>query len=282
MQHRRTMAWLGAALIGLSLLVAADDGDVLHDEDVVRMHISGTPAEELIRLIREREVDFDLSDEMRDELRIAGVPQPVIEAMLARQKELDAAKAPPPVEKPPETDQPRLTIRLNPAEDPAAKDADRSVLRHSAGVPPGLASSLRLGDDAQVTNLAILLACRTADHVPDHWRSKSPVGRDFLSMPRHRLLAFVAGAEPGEADDSDDEERQFLWLRVPETIEVDLEPGVAHDLTLGVAVEIEGRYYLAVADEWDGLILDGSRDLAAEVVGGTRRRRIEVHFLEES
>ena len=132
-----------------------------------------------------------------------------------------------------------------------------------------------------MTNLAILLACRTADHVPDHWRSKSPVGRDFLSMPRHRLLAFVAGAGPGEADESD-EEQQILELRVPETIEVDLEPGVAHDLTLGVAVEIEGRYYLAVADEWDGLILDGKRDLAAEVVGGPRRQRIEVHFLEKS
>ncbi len=274
------MAWLGAALIGLSLLVAADDRDVLHDEDVVRRHISGTPAEELIRLIREHEVDFDLSDEMRDELRIAGVPQPVIEAMVARQKELDAAKAPPPLEKPSETDLPRLTIHLNP--DPDAKDAERPPLRHPDRVPPAVAQDLGLGDEAQVTNLAILLACRTSDHVPDHWRSKSPVGRDFLSMPRHRLLAFVAGAEPGKADESDDEEQQILELRIPETIEVDLEPGVAHDLTLGVAVEIEGRYYLAVADEWDGLILEGSRDLSAEVMGKPRRQRIEVHFLEKS
>ena len=278
MQHRRAMARLAAALIGLSLLVAADDGDVLHDEDVVRMHVSGTPAEELIRLIRERQVDFDISDEMRNELRLAGVPQPVIAAMVARQKELDAAKAPPPLEEPPGL--PRLTIRLNP--DPDAKDAERPPLRHPDRVPPAVAQDLGLGDEARVTNLAILLACRTPDHVPDHWRSKSPVGRDFLSMPRHRLLAFVAGAEPGKADESDDEEQQILELRVPETIEVDLEPGVPHDLTLGVAVEIEGRYYLAVADEWDGLILEGSRDLSAEVMGKPRRQRIEVHFLKKS
>jgi hypothetical protein len=34
-----------------------------------------------------------------------------------------------------------------------------------------------------------------------------------------------------------------------------LEPGVVHDLTLGVALQTEERYYLVVADSWDGLTL---------------------------
>ena len=85
----------------------------------------------------------------------------------------------------------------------------------------------------QSCQLAVVLLCRTATHVPDHWRNQTPLGRDFSSVPRHRLLAFLAGARktkagkirqslsklalsPGERESTP--ELAVLELEIPETV----------------------------------------------------------------
>ena len=66
-----------------------------------------------------------------------------------------------------------------------------------------LAESLQLGPrpaDRKVNDLALFLACRTPEHVPGLWRTASPLGRDFVSIPAHQMIAFEAGAKPLAAD----------------------------------------------------------------------------------
>jgi hypothetical protein len=82
-------------------------------------------------------------------------------------------------------------------------------------------------DQRQVKDLAVFLACVTAEHVPDMWRSKSPLGRDMTSVVRHEMLAFAAG-DPR--------------LVLPERLEAEVEEGVAHDLILGVAALFGDRW----------------------------------------
>jgi len=269
------------------------------DEDVVRLLVAGTPEERILERIRSSPVDFDLSDEMLRELRAAGLSETVIEAMLERQRELDAPKAAPAdetgeVEPVPV---PRLVLRLDPNWKPTEK-RPRPVLRVRDAIDPPLREALRLrGDDSRFTDAAIFLACRTADHVPDQWRSKSPLGRDFINTPRHRLLAFLPGAVrreggrlreiasrmavvPGERESLPEE--GLLELEIPATIEVELRPGVLHDLTLGVALQAEDRYYLVAADSWDGLRMPEtglSIDAEIESGRGDDPASIRVRFL---
>lgn len=268
------------------------------DEDVVRLHVSGLPEERIVERIRASRTDFDLSDEMLQELRAAGLPETLVRAMVERQRELDAEKAastaePAPAEPAPG---PRLLVRLNPEWKPT-ENRPRPVLRVRDVIEPPVREMLRLrGNDARFTDAALVLACRTADHVPDQWRSKTPLGRDFIATPRHRLLAFLPGAArreagrlreiasriavvPGERDGLP--EPGLLELEIPPALEVELEPGVVHDLTLGVALQAEDRYYLIAADSWDGLVLPETGltiDAEIESGGGGDPTSVQVRF----
>lgn len=259
-------------------LSAAQDGQApLRDEDVVRLLVSGTPVGELIERVRSSTVDFDLSEEMQVELRRAGVPEELLRAMIERQAELhppEPAPAPAAEARP----GPILRVRLNPDWEPK-EEQPRPLLRVLDAVGPEAVEALRLRPhERQIRDLAIVLACRTATHVPDHWRNQTPLGRDFTAAPRHRVLAFLAGAEkgkagtlrrslsklalvPGERDSAP--ELGVLELAVPEQIEVELSAGEAHDLTLGVAVQIDERYLLVAQDGWDGLVV-GEEGLVVE------------------
>ena len=52
------------------------------------------------------------------------------------------------------------------------------------------------------------------------------------------------------------DEWTVLNLQMPEQIEVDLDPAVEHDLSAGVAVQIDGRYYRIVCDEIESFVPD--------------------------
>ena len=286
-----------ALLLLACLLAAPAVGEPLTDEDVVVMFAQGMPTAQIVAKIRSSEVEFDLAEEMLSELRIAEVPEKVIEAMIARQAELHA----PEVEAEPEADAvsgPTLRLRLNPEWEPK-KDQLRPMVRVYDAIDPQIVERLRLREtDRVLTQLAIVLLCRTADHVPDHWRGKTPLGRDFVAAPRHRLLAFVPGGEkvdvgkmrnmlsklalvPGERDAAAD--LRLLVLEVPETIEVPLEAGVAHDLTLGIAFEVGDRYYLGNWEEKDGVVLDEAGELVLDAVlrsKGKSANDLRIRFLE--
>jgi hypothetical protein len=286
----RFRACLAAMLILLAAAPGADSGDTaeqpLTDEDVVRMVVMGTPAADIVDRIRDSEVAFDLSDEMVGELRAAGIPNEIIQAMKERQRELDAERAPSDAE-PAEAaapEPPMLRIRLNPGWKPD-EDQPRPRIRLLDTIDPATYENLRLrGTAPQFTNVALVLLCRTQDHVPDHWRSKSPLGRDFVFTPRHKLLAFLPGVERKELGKLQQLASELsvvpgqrgslpvpgvLTYEIPESIEVPLEPGVIHDLTLGLAVQAEDRYFLVAADDRDETTLpEEGLDVEAEVSGG--------------
>ena len=78
-----------AALILILLAGVAHAGEkLLTDEDIVRRVITGEPHERIISLIRESAVDFDLSDEMVEEMKLAGVPERIVQVMRERHLEL--------------------------------------------------------------------------------------------------------------------------------------------------------------------------------------------------
>lgn len=269
------------AACALAVPVVSGDGtktDPLKEEDVVRAWVAGEPTEELVEWIRGAEVAFDLSEEMVSELRRAGLPEAVLQAMLASQEQPgEAAVALEP------GFAATLTVRLNPQWKPTEK-APRPALRMLDAIDGRMRESLGLHEDAeQLTDLAIFLICRTAPHVPDHWRMHSPLGRDFRSAPRHKMLVFVAGAErmepgaaeslisrllPGSRNKAADPEAGVLELVVPAELEVELDPLTTHDLTLGIAVQAADRYYMVAADSWDGVeVAAGGVELRAELSG---------------
>jgi hypothetical protein len=257
---------------------------------VVRLFVSGTGVDQIIERIEESETAFDLSDDMLYELRAAGLPAELIEAMIARQAELDEANAPD--EPPGIVDEPTagsaLRIRIN----PSADGAERKPLRLLDLIDDETHDQLRLRTtDPSFTDMAIFVACRTQDHVPNQWRGKSPLGRDYISTKRHRMLYFHPGAGMVELSSwkkliklyrrPDGSAPMVLELELPAEIAVDLEPGIAHDLTLGVALRTEERYYLIAFDELDGLVLqEGHRVMDAEVRSGRDllRSSLKVRF----
>jgi hypothetical protein len=278
------MKRLAVSVCGLGLLavsvIAADDP--LTEEDIVRMFIAGRPASEMIAEIDSREVAFTLDPEMLGELAAAGLPADVIEAMRRRQAELDAPRAPPEpepaavapeAEVPAAEEAPTLRVRLEPRDPGAAADAEAEgpapLVYPAVLVDPEMASAHGLGADRenwQVTDLAVFLACTTADHVPDQWRSRSALGRDFVLMPRHRLLALVSDSVRIEKKDRLETLRKLLGadleqvhtefreLALPDSLSAVVEPGVAHDLAFGIAAKVGGRYLVLTLEQQPGVV----------------------------
>jgi hypothetical protein len=193
----------------------------------------------------------------------------------------------------------RLVVRLNPDRDP---DKARPVLQMLDAVEPKLAEALELrGADMPVTDIGVALFCRTPDHVPDQWRSKSPLGRDFR-VARHRMLAYASGASSEPAAKWRDRvgklgmarawresmaDLHVLTFEVPEQLEADLQPGTAHDLSLGIVIRVGQKYYLASYDEYDGVLLEesGETTMLADLRGHTKdpfKARVEFYDLRES
>jgi hypothetical protein len=260
---RMSRASIAVLLLLLSLSAASSrEAEPLTEEEVVRMSVRGASAEAIIAEVGSRPAQFALDEEMIAELVAAGVPQVVIDAMLERMAELEPVDEPVLAQEPALSGEapPLLRILLNPDRKP-----DKPEL-------------LRLSDErSEFSGIAIFLACRSPTHVPDHWRSRSPLGRDFERMPRHRLLSFVDGAEHKQRKNGPD----LFELEIPPALEVALEADAPHHLMLGVAVEIEGRYYLGASIDWEGFVLDEARDLRATITSGkhtTTGERVQIRF----
>jgi hypothetical protein len=266
---------------------AAGDGSAespLTGEDVVRLHMQQTPADEIVDRIRRSFVEFDIADDMLDEFVVAGLPPAVIAAMVERQRELHA---PDPHETAGADPEPLpgsvLRIRINPDRRKPPGELRLDVVLH-----PLVAEQFGLSTgEHRITDLALAVVCRTPDHVPDQWRSKSTLGRDFISTVRHKLLFFKPGATfegqgalrrtldklgrvPGERDALPEHNTAILAL--PAEIEVTLEPDATHDLSLVVAVEIDGdRFYAMGTAALDGVVLNEQGASARAVIEAERR-----------
>jgi hypothetical protein len=261
-------ACCGLLLAPTYLLPSAPAGaeETLSLEDVVRLFVQGVSTEDLIGRIETSQVDFDLNEEMLDELRQAELAEEVIEAMVQRQRQLHPPVTPE-IELAPEDVAPQagLTVRLTLQGGTSLRkgDLDRGM-RVADLVPPDTLKQLGVRDpEARITNVALYVACHSSTHVPDHWRGQTPLGRDFHSVTRHKMLAFHSEAIPDNAD-----ERTVLNLEIPEKIAVELDPTEEHDLSAGVAVQIDGRYYRVVSDESEGFVPaehEGTIDVTIEL-----------------
>lgn len=265
---------LAITLLALTI-VAADDAPMTN-EDVVRMFVRGESTATILAEIERRPPAFDLDEEILTEMRYAGVPAELVEAMVARQREV----APPEPEPEPvvEETSPTLTVSLR---------LDRGLKKQLFGkqapallfptvVPEQLAAQLRLRPGAEnrtVTGLGVFVACRTAYHVPDQWRSKSPLGRDFVAMPRHRMLVYQAGGEiidkkqvPASVELGAIASETWVRFELPESLSTELDPDEAHDLVFGVAIEIGSKAYgLTLTEQTDWTVPAEGASLVAEV-----------------
>jgi hypothetical protein len=262
--------------------VLAPAAKPLRNDDVVRMLVAGRSVAGVIAAIRAADAQFDLSDEMAEELRLAGVPSGVIAAMAARQREIDKTR-------------PRAAA----APEPVVPGKVAVVVTLSAGgavkleIPGRLggdsAKALQLGmsdEERTVTDVALFLACRTPDHVPDQWRSESPLGRDFVSAARHRMLGFHPGAakpsgkarddgksKGGERGRADREPPSWI-LDLPIDLRADVEPGTIHDLAVGIAIRVGDRYLEIAEARKDGFVPEeGGVPLRATVSLATGKER---------
>ena len=211
-------------------------------EQIVRWHVAGVPEAEITRRIREAAFDLDLSNEMLEELRHAGLPESVIQALLERQRELHPVPSLAPL---PSTPPGEVSIPLR------GPDGGAPLVRLRRELAPEVRAELQLADgEVVVSGLAIYVACLTATHVPDHWRSESQLGRDFVSMPRHERQQLVLPEEP--ASSGGEEPGKVLEARFPDSVSVALAPDATHRLSVGLALRIGERYLRVVSAEWEG------------------------------
>lgn len=211
---RRAPVRLAAWVLGLATTLAAPAP--LRNEDVVRMVLDGLPAEAIVKAIETSPAAFDLSPEMLDELRLAKVPQVVLDAMKARTPTA-AGRDEAPTALP--SGRARLTVALR--------------ATGTWTVPP------------DVADVAIFLACTIPRHAPSPWRSATPLGEDF-TMPRHEMLAFAALDR--RADD-----RSILVVPPSLGVDVDADADEVHDLVFGVATRRGARWSAAASVRLHGV-----------------------------
>jgi hypothetical protein len=191
------------------------------------MVASGTPERDILEVIRARKEAFDVADDLVSELRLAGVSAPIIAAMMKKVAE----SAPPALPAEPSAkNRAHLVVILNPG------GAGPRTLKLPAWADENAKVRLQLPKETEqreVKDIAVFLACSSPEHVPDLWRSKTPLGRDMVSVLRHEMLAFVAGDTPAGKPPR---------LTLPGRLEADVDETEPHDLILGVAARIGDRW----------------------------------------
>ncbi len=242
-----TAVWIALILPG----PARAEQPSLTDEEIVRMVLAGTPETAILEEIDRREPAFDLSEEMIEELRIAGVSATVLQAMEMRQKETEKESVPAATGESFPTEQPPALMLQFETKKPFRPPGP---LLFPEDLPRELEKEFGLdgGESGlKVTGAAVFVLCTASTHVPSYWRGNSPLGRDFHSIPRHRVLWFeralgpdrtVPPNERGEAESSAAAHRPHeVRLEIPGSVRVELEPEESHDLLIGIAVETGGR-----------------------------------------
>lgn len=219
----------------------------LTNEDVVRLVMYGTPENVLLEEIAKSRAAFDLSPDVVQELRRAGVGEGIIAAMRRRQAAMPrsapgAAEAPEPVADPGGA----VQIRFGNAavDGQATQNTVFAVqaLPRDVSRPGGL-------EVGRSTDLALAILCTTTDHVPDHWDTRTPIE----GAPRHRLVQLRKGSRPGKVKGF-----EVVFLNQDPLDPIPLDAG-AHKLVVGLAGRVAG------ADFWRLLASDTVRvEIAAD------------------
>jgi hypothetical protein len=246
---------LGVLALALPAVVAASTPKgPLTNEDVVRMVMTGTAEKDVLAAIETRPADFDLSADMVEELRRAGVKEKIIVAMRRRQAAMPQAEpSPTPVPEAGRSGTLRVEFEVK---DDQASPAERSAIALKS-LPKGM--SRRGGMEVGLmTDMALVVLCISADHVPDHWDTRSPI----QGAPRHELLLF----RPGSATEKM-KGHEVLYLDHEASYEVPVPEG-DHNIVVGAAGKQAG------SGTWRLLESDGAR--VAIVPGRTTRVALEA------
>ncbi len=250
-------------LLLILLAVPAFSGEKpLTDEEIVRRVITGESHDGIIALIKTGKTDFDLSDEMVEEMKLAGVPERIVQAM--RERHLELNRPPEPETEEYEVPSPHaLIIHLKFKKQPVLPKQVPEPLAERAGIP--------LDEESRrITGAALFVVCTSPTHVPDHWRGKSPLRRDFVFTPRHRMLVFEPAFEAGG------DKPAPVKLTLPDSIRLELDPDEPHDLVFGLAVEA-GERYLALFQRGLGNVTVEEGDIHKAVsIAQTGARTLDV------
>lgn len=223
----------------------------LTNEDIVKMAATGMGAEEILARIASLPSRFDVDPDILEELRLAGVPETVIDAMKRMARAPPSAKPAPPAEG-------------------AAPGFIEIVFDVESGSPPERSSFVAPaaardseGGIARRLELVFFVTCTRPLHVPDQWDRASPMGAE---LGRHQMLLFREGTTPvprvkKKADG-------FVYLALPPRVRFSAEAGV-HAGRIGVAARLEG-------DDRFGDVLDARYDSLTVEPG--RLSRIEVRI----
>jgi len=215
-----------AALLAIAAPPSGEPGAPLTNVDIVRMVMDRVPEKDIIRTIRESSAtDFDLDPEILEELRAAGVTEPVLDAMKKAHKAA-SGPAPPPAEEPASS---RLELRFE--GDPNADAMTRTAVFFAADPNGNIPFTM-----------ALFVICVEPTHVPDFWQTKSPLGGGF---PRHAMIWFNDATSPYETRRGM-RGMDYIALDLPATVTVDVADGAVpgenlHSLALGIIVRRENE-----------------------------------------
>ena len=217
-----------AALLLAAALAAADAP--MTDDEVVRRLAAGEPVEAILADVQRRPPAFDVSEDMLAELRAAGVPETLLQAMVARAAAAPAAPAtatPPP---------PMTELRLTPV------DLTVAVSRR---LDPQLIAELELPAGAlEADALAVAVFCTARDH-DDPGVLRWPEGRQPKGFADGRLLAFFPATEGGSTGSK-------LRVSLPNPRVVPLLAGVSHDILVAAVMRAGGAWVVLTRDDLPG------------------------------
>lgn len=221
----------------------------LTNEDIVRMVMTGVPEKEILAAVAERDAAFELAPEVLSELRAAGVNDRIIEALRRRQAAMPAPD-PAPMPAPPPAILGALEVDFS-ADSGADRPSGRTAIALRA-LPGGVTreGGMEVGE---MTDLALAILCTTADHVPDHWDTRSPIAQG----PRHELLLFRPGSVAAK-----EKGFEILYLDRQEAYRISLPEG-NHNIQVAAAGKQAG------SGDWRLLATDGAR--IAVLAGRTTR-----------
>jgi hypothetical protein len=198
--------------------------------------------EEILEWIESSPVRFDVSPDVLAELRIAGVPEKVIQAMILRAR---ATAAPPevPAEEREEHGWIEIAFEEEPGEPPAASTI---VLPEKTKLP-------ERGEEPEPLELAFMVVCTNPTHVPGFWKGLSPAPDVFR---RHRVLFFREGTASLESE----RERKLIYLVHPPAWRFEVAAGI-HRGYVGVAAKLgdDETYDAAIAAPFEDLTVEEGR-----------------------
>jgi hypothetical protein len=271
--RRRSAFLLFALLLLAAPAVSAPlpEGDTtpLTNVDIVRMVMAGVPAGRILEQIRASPARFEVEPDILDELRQAGLPPDVIEAMIARMKQLT-----PGAESPHQAAaEPEGAVEILFEEDPDVEARAATV------IAPATAPRFRYDEEKgyvasdgppEPVRLAFFVVCTEPTHVPDHWSAMSPLTGP---VERHHVLLFSEATLPLEDGDG------FVYLDRPAAYRITL-PAGSHSGRLGAAVAAgsEGSFVPWVSAPWKDLqVVEGEESRISVRVrspeAGRRSRR---------